>query len=98
MPAEESIEEIGTTVGTKVDVIEKFKRGEGDTGSPEVQVALLTRRLEQLKTHFAKHTLDKHSKRGLLKIVSQRKRLLGYLKKEDITRYRTLIGELGLRK
>ncbi|NBW41451.1 30S ribosomal protein S15 [bacterium] len=98
MPAEESIEEVGTTVGSKADVIAKFKRGEGDTGSPEVQIALLTRRLEQLKTHFDKHSLDKHSKRGLLKIVSQRKRLLSYLRNEDITRYRTLIGELGLRK
>ncbi|MCB0352866.1 MAG: 30S ribosomal protein S15 [Bdellovibrionales bacterium] len=79
-------------------VIEKYKRSGADTGSPEVQVALLTQRLENLASHFEKHKKDVHSRRGLLQIVSKRKRLLNYLKNEDINRYRTLISELGIRK
>lgn len=79
-------------------VIAKFGRSEGDTGSVEVQVALLTKRLEQLNGHFKSHPQDKHSKRGLQRVVSSRKRLLNYLRNEDVNRYRALINELGLRK
>jgi small subunit ribosomal protein S15 len=79
-------------------VVESFRSREGDTGSTEVQVALLTERLLQLSEHFKTHKKDHHSRRGLLKIVSQRRRLLNYLKKNDLARYRTLIGRLGLRR
>ena len=96
MPAGSSSEQ--SAEATKASVIEKYRKSDTDTGSPEVQVAVLTHRLETLNRHFAKHKLDKHSRRGLLKIVSKRKRLLGYLKNEDITRYRALIADLGLRK
>ncbi|MCI5064712.1 30S ribosomal protein S15 [bacterium] len=82
----------------KAEAAAKFRKSETDTGSPEVQVAILTRRLENLNRHFEHHKLDKHSRRGLLRIVSKRKRLLGYLRNEDIGRYRALISELGLRK
>ncbi|QDG54360.1 30S ribosomal protein S15 [Persicimonas caeni] len=82
----------------KAEIIEEFKRGEGDTGSPEVQVALLTERINQLQDHFADHKHDHHSRRGLLKLVGRRRRLLRYLKKKDIERYRQLIKALGLRK
>lgn len=80
------------------DIIEKFRVHEGDTGSPEVQIALLTKRLEVLADHFQKHPQDKHSKRGLMQVVSRRKRLLQYLRGEDINRYRSIISSLGLRK
>ena len=83
---------------TKADIVAKFGKSPNDTASPEVQVALITKRLENLAVHFSKHGQDKHSRRGLLGLVSKRKRLLGYLKSEDITRYRSLISELGLRK
>ena len=83
---------------TKADVVKKFERHEGDTGSPEVQVAMLTHRLGVLNKHFENHKLDKHSRRGLLRMVSKRKRLLQYLRNEDVTRYRKLISDLGLRK
>ena len=83
---------------SKSEVIEKFRINDKDTGSPEVQIALLTRRLEELSEHFGKHPQDKHSRRGLLKVVSQRKRLLAYLRGEDINRYRNTISALGLRK
>ncbi|MGI6110530.1 MAG: 30S ribosomal protein S15 [Eubacteriaceae bacterium] len=82
----------------KEQIIEKFGTHEGDTGSPEVQVALLTARINDLNNHFAIHKKDHHSKRGLLKMVGQRRNLLEYLKKKDILRYRNLIAELGLRK
>lgn len=82
----------------KAEIIEKFQREEGDTGSPEVQVALLTTRINELQDHFAKHKKDHHSRRGLLKLVGRRRRLLRYLKKKDIERYRALIQQLGLRK
>lgn len=82
----------------KSDLIAKYQVHSKDSGSPEVQVALLTQRLEKLSQHFADHKQDRHSLRGLLRIVSQRKRLLQYLKNEDINRYRDLIGALGLRK
>ncbi|RMG41140.1 MAG: 30S ribosomal protein S15 [Candidatus Dadabacteria bacterium] len=82
----------------KEEVIKAHRMHEKDTGSPEVQVALLTKRLEILSEHFKRHPQDKHSRRGLLDVVSKRKRLLQYLKREDINRYRKTIQALGLRK
>tara|TARA_Y100001968_G_C19113952_1_gene598604 strand:- start:445 stop:714 length:270 start_codon:yes stop_codon:yes gene_type:complete len=82
----------------KAEIIEKFKQHDTDTGSPEVQVALLTHRINELTEHFKVHKKDHHSRRGLLLLVSQRKSLLAYLKKSDVNRYRNLIKELGLRK
>ena len=82
----------------KVELIGKFKTHDNDTGSPEVQVALLTERINYRTEHFKVHKKDHHSRRGLLKIVGQRRRLLDYLKRKDYQRYRSLIGELGLRK
>ena len=76
----------------------KYARTEGDTGSPEVQVALLTARINDLQNHFKANPKDHHSRRGLLKMVGQRRNLLAYLKGKDIERYRTLIEQLGLRK
>ena len=83
---------------TKAEVIAKYGRKEGDTGSPEVQVALLTQRIDHLNEHLSVHKNDHHSRRGLLKLIGQRRNLLAYLKDKDIERYRTLIAELGLRK
>ena len=80
------------------DIIGKFKLREGDTGSAEVQVALLTGRINQLTGHMAANKHDYHSQRGLLKLVGQRRRLLSYLSKHDIERYNKLIAKLGLRK
>ncbi|MGE4505115.1 MAG: 30S ribosomal protein S15 [Desulfovibrionaceae bacterium] len=82
----------------KQQIIEEYKRGEGDTGSPEVQVALLTERINYLTEHFKTHKKDFHSRTGLLKLVGQRRKLLNYLKNKDINRYRELIQRLGLRK
>ena len=82
----------------KSETISKYKRQDNDTGSPEVQVALLTERINHLTEHFKVHKKDHHSRRGLLKMVGQRRRLLIYLKKKDITRYRELIKSLGLRR
>lgn len=82
----------------KAEVIGKHKRGDADTGSPEVQVALLSQRITQLGDHFAKHKSDHHSRRGLLKMVNQRRKLLDYLKGRDPSRYKALISELGLRR
>lgn len=82
----------------KNEIIEKFKIREGDTGSPEVQVALLTERIKQLTKHFETHKKDFHSRKGLLMLVSKRRKLLDYLKKKDYNRYKTLIDALGLRK
>ena len=82
----------------KAQIIAEYATHEGDTGSPEVQVAILTARINHLNEHFKTHHNDHHSKRGLLKMVGQRKGLLNYLKKKDIERYRTLIARLGLRK
>jgi small subunit ribosomal protein S15 len=81
----------------KEQVIDKFKKHEGDSGSPEVQIALLTERINTLSSHFKSHAKDHHSRRGLLKMVGQRKRLLAYLKKKDLEGYRALIKELGIR-
>ena len=82
----------------KQDIISKYQRSEGDTGSPEVQVALLTARIQYLTDHFKTHKKDHHSRRGLLKLVGQRRRLLRYLKDKDRDRYLELIKSLGLRK
>lgn len=83
---------------TKQEIIEKYARNEGDTGSPEVQIALLTSRIEALKEHFNVHKGDHHSRRGLLKMVGRRRNLLNYLKNTDIERYRAIIAKLNLRK
>jgi small subunit ribosomal protein S15 len=80
------------------EIIKAYGRSPGDTGSPEVQVALLTARIEQLSVHFATHKKDHHSRRGLLKLVNQRRNLLAYLKRKDDARYRALIEKLGLRR
>jgi small subunit ribosomal protein S15 len=82
----------------KVETISKFKTHEGDTGSPEVQIALLSERINYLTEHFKTHAKDHHSRRGLLKIVGQRRRLLDYLKAKNLDRYRNLINTLGIRK
>jgi small subunit ribosomal protein S15 len=82
----------------KQEIISRFKMHETDTGSPEVQIAILTRRIEELTQHFKVHVKDNHSRRGLLKMVSKRRRLLDYLKKQDFSRYQQVIGKLGLRK
>ena len=82
----------------KSETIKKFAQHEGDTGSPEVQVALLTERISHLTEHFKVHAKDHHSRRGLLKLVGQRRRLLDYLKAKDSKRYDTLIERLGLRR
>jgi len=82
----------------KTEIINKFGLSEGDTGSTEVQVALLTERINQLTAHMMANRHDYHSQRGLLKLVGQRRRLLAYLSREDIGRYRSLISRLGLRK
>ena len=79
-------------------IVEEYKRSPSDTGSPEVQVALLTSRIEHLTDHFKIHKGDHHSRRGLLRLVNQRRSLLEYLKKKDLQRYRHLIGRLGLRR
>src|SRR6056297_3370485 len=81
----------------KSEIVEQFRRHEDDTGSPEVQVALLTSRIQQLTGHLQEHRKDHHSRRGLLKMVGQRRRLLRYLRNEDIMRYRELVKTLGLR-
>lgn len=82
----------------KHQVIEEYKRGDSDTGSPEVQIALLTARIQQLTGHFSQHKQDHHSRRGLVRMVSSRRKLLDYLKGKDLDRYRELIARLGLRR
>ena len=82
----------------KSDIVKAHARGAADTGSPEVQVALLTARINELTPHFKTHLKDHHGRRGLLKMVNQRKRLLSYLKDKDAERYTALIAKLGLRK
>lgn len=85
-------------VEEKKVLIDQFRLHETDTGSPEIQIALLTQRISHLNEHFKTHKKDHHSRRGLLKLVGQRRRLLNYLKSTDIRRYRTVIKALGLRK
>ena len=82
----------------KAEIIEKYKRDEKDTGSPEVQIALLTERINELTEHLKVHKKDNHSRRGLLKMVGKRRNLLNYLAKKDVNRYREIVAKLGLRK
>lgn len=84
--------------GQKADIISDFAMHEGDTGSPEVQIAILTERINGLTAHLREHRHDHHSRRGLLKLVGRRRRLLAYLSNKDIDRYRTVIQRLGLRR
>ena len=86
------------TADRKNELIKEFATKDNDTGSPEVQVAILSERISNLTEHFKSHVKDNHSRRGLLKLVSQRRRLLDYLKSRDEMRYATLIGKLGLRR
>ncbi|MFL0797634.1 MAG: 30S ribosomal protein S15 [Cellvibrionaceae bacterium] len=82
----------------KATIVSEHARGEGDTGSPEVQVALLTANINKLQGHFSDHKQDHHSRRGLIRMVNQRRKLLDYLKKKDASRYAELIAKLGLRR
>jgi small subunit ribosomal protein S15 len=86
------------TIEDKKGIIEKYKQHENDTGSPEVQIALLTGRIQYLTDHLRTHKKDHHSRRGLLKLVGQRRRLLNYLQNKNIDRYRSLIADLGIRR
>ena len=85
-------------VQTKAQVVKKHQRSDGDTGSPEVQIALLSARIDQLADHFKQHKHDYHSRQGLLKMVSSRRKLLDYVRRKDLARYQDLINSLGLRK
>ena len=85
-------------IASKSKIVSDFQRAQGDTGSPEVQIALLTARINGLAPHFKEHAKDHHSRRGLLKMVSQRRKLLDYLKRKDLGRYQSLISSLGLRR
>jgi small subunit ribosomal protein S15 len=89
---------VGLSTDQKQEVINRYRLHDADTGSPEVQVAILSERITYLTGHFKSHAKDHHSRRGLIKLVGQRRRLLNYLKNKDIDRYRTLIEQLGLRK
>ena len=82
----------------KAQIVDDYKQSDGDTGSPEVQVALLTANIEQLQQHFKEHAQDHQSRRGLIRMVNQRRKLLDYLKRKDTSRYATLIKRLGLRR
>ena len=86
------------TTGQKAQILQEHQRAKADTGSPEVQVALLTARINDLTGHFKSHVKDHHSRRGLLKMVSRRRKLLDYLRRSDTERYRSLLDRLGLRK
>jgi small subunit ribosomal protein S15 len=86
------------TPEAKKEIIDRFKVNENDTGSPEVQIALLSSRIQYLTDHFKVHKKDHHSRRGLLKLVGQRRRLLNYLKKRNVEKYQNVIKELGIRK
>ena len=88
----------GFIVGEKESIIKEFAQGEGDTGSPEVQVALLTANINELQAHFKEHIHDHHSRRGLIRMVNSRRKLLDYLKRKDVERYAKLIERLGLRR
>ena len=89
---------MGLTAEKKQELIGKYGRADGDTGSAEVQVALLTERINELTEHLRTHKKDHHSRRGLLMLVGQRRRLLNYLNRQDVDRYRSLVQELGLRR
>jgi len=86
------------TAQEKEAIVSEFARAAGDTGSPEVQVALLTKNIEALQSHFKEHNKDHHSRRGLIRMVNQRRKLLDYLKRKNASRYVELIGQLGLRR
>jgi small subunit ribosomal protein S15 len=86
------------TVEAKREIVQKFGKSDSDTGSPEVQIALLSARINHLTEHLREHRHDHHSRRGLLMLVGQRRRLLNYLQRHHLDRYRSLIGELGLRR
>jgi small subunit ribosomal protein S15 len=89
---------VALNTGQKQEIIDRYRVHDADTGSPEVQVAILSERISYLTDHFKVHAKDHHSRRGLIKLVGQRRRLLNYLKDKDIERYRALIEQLGLRK
>ena len=89
---------MAVTTNQKAQLMQEYQRGTGDTGSPEVQIALLTARITDLTEHFKTHVKDHHSRRGLLRMVSHRRKLLDYLKRSDVEKYRKLIDRLGLRK
>ena len=89
---------MATTAADRAKIVGDFQQAKNDTGSPEVQVALLTSRITYLTEHFKSNKKDHHSRRGLLAMVSQRRKLLDYLKRESVERYQTLIGRLGIRK
>lgn len=89
---------MATAKETKEDILQNYRTHESDTGSPQVQVALLTQRINELTDHFKTHKKDNHSRRGLLKMVSQRRSLLDYLKRKDIEQYHTIVERLGLRR
>jgi small subunit ribosomal protein S15 len=89
---------MSVTTEKKAEVIKKFAKKPSDTGSPEVQIAILSERINNLTDHFKTHVKDNHSRRGLLKLVSQRRQLLDYLKRVDETRYKSLIDKLGIRR
>ena len=89
---------MATSCTQKAKIVKEYQRKQSDTGSPEVQVALLSARITELTEHFKTHVKDHHSRRGLLRMVSQRRKLLDYLKRSDIEKYRVLIDRLGLRK
>ena len=97
-PSSASVSRVPLTKEAKQELIEKFGRQQNDTGSPEVQVALLTARINELTEHLREHKKDHHSRRGLLMLVGQRRRLLNYLSRSDVERYRGLVQELGLRR
>jgi small subunit ribosomal protein S15 len=97
-PVDRSSRQMALQTEQKNEIIESFRVHETDTGSPEVQIALLTTRINELTDHLRTHRHDHHSRRGLLKLVGQRRRLLAYLQKKDVERYRTTITRLGLRK
>ncbi len=89
---------MSVTVMQKAEIVQQYQRAAGDTGSPEVQIALLTARINGLTDHFKMHVKDHHSRRGLLKLVSQRRKMLDYLKRKDNGKYHELLEQLGLRK
>jgi small subunit ribosomal protein S15 len=89
---------VSLSADNKTELIAAYRTHDTDTGSPEVQVAILTKRIEYLTEHFKVHAKDHHSRQGLLKMVGKRRRLLDYLKRKDVQRYREVIGRLGLRK
>ncbi len=94
----QEVRKVVLTPEVKKEIIDQFKLNENDTGSPEVQIALLSNRIRYLTEHFKVHKKDHHSRRGLLKLVGQRRRLLNYLKRRDMERYLNVIKELGIRK